>query len=223
MKVFNIFCIFLIIILLFVSVGLGLLLVQSNNINKALQEENDTTLSENDNNTVEEDSEVSEEDMEDSDTVTAATPTTVSYGDSSIGLSFDFPSTWSVGADFDLVDDGSGTDRLLDFYKVELTKGTSALAFRFVFLATGIYGSTFLESEYEIVELGNNVLRTKAAGEDLWVYAQKIECTEMTGFAEYCGLPAFRSSTDRIYGIVLNSNDAAVIEEADGIALSSIN
>ncbi len=217
MKAFNIFTIFLVIVSLFVSVVLGLLLVESSKKNTELQAKVDTF------------EEAPENPVNEDDTGEDVVPVEegkVHYSDESMGFEFDYPESWELSTRLTLDNSGDAFDprKKISNFQVDLSKGSVTM--NLFFLTSGgneLYLDGINNSDVEqIVELNSNVFRVNAEGNE-WRYFTKEDCIPAIG-GDVCGQRYHRQSNSAVYFIVtVNDTNDTVLEEVDQIFLSLFN
>lgn len=162
----------------------------------------------------------------------ATTPTIITFEDTPLDVSFNYPSTWSLAMGTNVSEDFAYEPvygRILQNYKATLTKGTSVLTFEKNLGAIDGFPSLVDKSTVDFVEVSGDLIRYKQPAETKWKYVQWMSCDD---FAEMFGSPAATevclSSFYPGFGnwaniAYISASSEADLLEADQIVVSALN
>lgn len=156
---------------------------------------------------------------------------TLRFEDTGSDILVEYPKTWELTISTDISEDFATEpyERVITEYDVNLQKGTTTLSFSRILGAVDGFGSGLKESEYQVVDLNDNLVRFALAGSNEWTYTEKINCADIELFLEesptnydvcvgsffpnFANLGATQAN--------ITTSDNAILAEADEIVLST--
>jgi len=163
---------------------------------------------------------------------TVSGPVSVTFEDTPLEVSFQYPSTWKLVLGTNVSEDFAYEPvygRLLQNYKATLKKGTSTLTFEKILGAVDGFPTTVDKSTIDFEEVEGNLVRYKQPSESKWKYVQVLNCDD---FSELFGAPAasdtcvstFYSGFGNWANIAyVTASNEADLAEADQIVISALN
>lgn len=154
----------------------------------------------------------------------------IKFGDSGLGIKGEYPASWTVASNTKVETESTTTTTTLKNVELKFSKGESTVTLSRLFGPVGDLAVGYPSSTYDVKVLNDKVIRVANKGTNEWSYKSNIKCSEAvdvpTG-TDVCGsgsfFPGFGTATGSAGFASAVIKDTALLDEADGIVLSTLN